>query len=127
MIPFYIFFFTIGSLMSNELYVLCHLRCYTKFNQSCPGLSPLYKIGYLNFLAKFLLYETSCFSPFFCVFQWMLQIPGATSYIGSIGKDKFGEHMKSNSKQAGVNVSSLHIGPPPFSAGFSHSCLKEVD
>ncbi|KAG6665629.1 hypothetical protein I3843_02G150500 [Carya illinoinensis] len=38
------------------------------------------------------------------VAQWMLQIPGATSYIGSIGKDKFGEHMKSNSKQAGVNV-----------------------
>ncbi|XP_041001142.1 adenosine kinase 2-like [Juglans microcarpa x Juglans regia] len=38
------------------------------------------------------------------VAQWMLQIPGATSYIGSIGKDKFGEQMKSNSKLAGVNV-----------------------
>lgn len=37
-------------------------------------------------------------------FQWMLQIPGATSYIGSIGKDKFGEEMKKNSKLAGVNV-----------------------
>jgi adenosine kinase len=24
----------------------------------------------------------------------MLQIPGATSYIGCIGKDKFGEEMK---------------------------------
>lgn len=34
----------------------------------------------------------------------MLQIPGATSYIGSIGKDKFGEEMKKNSKLAGVNV-----------------------
>ncbi|KAI3942063.1 hypothetical protein MKW92_037671 [Papaver armeniacum] len=34
----------------------------------------------------------------------MLQIPGATSYIGCIGKDKFGEEMKKNSKLAGVNV-----------------------
>ncbi|GAV67875.1 PfkB domain-containing protein [Cephalotus follicularis] len=38
------------------------------------------------------------------VAQWMLQIPGATSYIGSIGKDKFGEEMKKYSKLAGVNV-----------------------
>ncbi|KZV26059.1 adenosine kinase 2 [Dorcoceras hygrometricum] len=38
------------------------------------------------------------------VAQWMLQIPGATSYMGSIGKDKFGEEMKVNAKQAGVNV-----------------------
>ncbi|KAL4605468.1 hypothetical protein ACB092_09G031300 [Castanea dentata] len=34
----------------------------------------------------------------------MLQIPHATSYIGCIGKDKFGEEMKKNSKLAGVNV-----------------------
>lgn len=39
--------------------------------------------------------------------QWMLQIPGATSYIGCIGKDKFGEVMKKHSKLAGVNVSSF--------------------
>ncbi|KAJ6901840.1 hypothetical protein NC651_019577 [Populus alba x Populus x berolinensis] len=38
------------------------------------------------------------------VAQWMLQIPGATSYMGCIGKDKFGEEMKKNSKKAGVNV-----------------------
>ncbi|KAL0375070.1 UNVERIFIED_CONTAM: Adenosine kinase [Sesamum radiatum] len=38
------------------------------------------------------------------VAQWMLQIPGATGYIGSIGKDKYGEEMKKNAKQAGVNV-----------------------
>ncbi|KAL2554355.1 Adenosine kinase 2 [Forsythia ovata] len=38
------------------------------------------------------------------VAQWMLQIPGATSYMGSIGKDKYGEEMKKNAKQAGVNV-----------------------
>uniref|UniRef100_A0A7N0V3M2 Adenosine kinase n=1 Tax=Kalanchoe fedtschenkoi TaxID=63787 RepID=A0A7N0V3M2_KALFE len=36
--------------------------------------------------------------------QWMLQIPGATSFIGSIGKDKYGEEMKKNAKLAGVNV-----------------------
>ncbi|KAK0585701.1 hypothetical protein LWI29_032669 [Acer saccharum] len=38
------------------------------------------------------------------VAQWMLQIPGATSFIGCIGKDKFGEEMKKDSKNAGVNV-----------------------
>ncbi|KAE9447942.1 hypothetical protein C3L33_20155, partial [Rhododendron williamsianum] len=38
------------------------------------------------------------------VAQWMLQVPGATSYMGCIGKDKFGEEMKKNSKLAGVNV-----------------------
>ncbi|KAF8007718.1 hypothetical protein BT93_K1652 [Corymbia citriodora subsp. variegata] len=38
------------------------------------------------------------------VAQWMLQIPGATGFIGCIGKDKFGEEMKKNAKLAGVNV-----------------------
>ena len=39
-------------------------------------------------------------------FQWMLQTPGATSYMGCIGKDKFGEEMKKNAQAAGVTVSS---------------------
>ena len=34
----------------------------------------------------------------------MLQKPGATSYIGCIGKDKFGEVMKRDATSAGVNV-----------------------
>ncbi|GMH09809.1 hypothetical protein Nepgr_011650 [Nepenthes gracilis] len=38
------------------------------------------------------------------VAQWMLQKPGATSYIGCIGKDKFGEEMKHNVKLSGVNA-----------------------
>ncbi|PIA37319.1 hypothetical protein AQUCO_03000129v1 [Aquilegia coerulea] len=38
------------------------------------------------------------------VAQWMLQIPGATSYMGCIGKDKYGEEMKKDSTAAGVNV-----------------------
>ncbi|KAK9168759.1 hypothetical protein Syun_000899 [Stephania yunnanensis] len=38
------------------------------------------------------------------VAQWMLQIPGASSYMGSIGKDKFGELMKKYAQLAGVNV-----------------------
>ncbi|KAK7285036.1 hypothetical protein RJT34_19793 [Clitoria ternatea] len=38
------------------------------------------------------------------VAQWMLQVPGATSYMGGIGKDKYGEEMKKNSRLAGVNV-----------------------
>ncbi|KAL8241149.1 hypothetical protein R6Q59_014504 [Mikania micrantha] len=38
------------------------------------------------------------------VAQWLLQIPGATSFMGCIGKDKYGEEMTKNSKSAGVNV-----------------------
>nr|GMC89039.1 Adenosine kinase 2 [Ipomoea batatas] len=38
------------------------------------------------------------------VAQWMLQKPGATSYMGCIGKDKFGGEMKKHAKEAGVNV-----------------------
>ncbi|PKA65090.1 Adenosine kinase 2 [Apostasia shenzhenica] len=38
------------------------------------------------------------------VAQWMLQFPGATSYMGCIGQDKFGNEMKKNVKAAGVNA-----------------------
>ncbi|CAH9120057.1 unnamed protein product, partial [Cuscuta europaea] len=38
------------------------------------------------------------------VAQWMLQKPGATSFMGCIGKDKLGEEMKKNAKEAGVKV-----------------------
>ncbi|VFQ97592.1 unnamed protein product [Cuscuta campestris] len=38
------------------------------------------------------------------VAQWILQKPGATSFMGCIGKDKFGEEMKKNAKDSGVNV-----------------------
>ncbi|MCL7032017.1 hypothetical protein MKW94_003562 [Papaver nudicaule] len=41
------------------------------------------------------------------VAQWMLQTPGATSFMGCIGKDKYGEEMKKNSKLAGLNVHYL--------------------
>lgn len=34
----------------------------------------------------------------------MLQSPGATSYMGCIGKDKYGEEMKKNAETSGVNV-----------------------
>ncbi|CAN1797854.1 Adenosine kinase 2 [Linum perenne] len=44
------------------------------------------------------------FDASLCTLQWMIQKPGSTSYIGSIGKDKFGEEMKKNANQAGVNV-----------------------
>ena len=44
----------------------------------------------------------------------MLQIPDATRYMGCIGKDKFGEEMKKNSKLAGVNVSSYASLLPTF-------------
>lgn len=48
----------------------------------------------------------------------MLQVPGATSYMGCIGKDKFGEEMKKNSKLAGVNVGSVSFIAPPVLSSF---------
>lgn len=39
----------------------------------------------------------------------MLQTPGATSFMGSIGKDKYGEAMKKDATAAGVNVSLLYV------------------
>lgn len=51
------------------------------------------------------VFISSRLNLFMFYIQWMLQIPGATSYMGCIGKDKFGEEMKKNSKLAGVNVS----------------------
>jgi len=38
------------------------------------------------------------------VAQWMLQVPGAVSYIGSSGTDKFGVEMKKACMKDGVNV-----------------------
>ncbi|KAF3623741.1 Adenosine kinase [Capsicum chinense] len=38
------------------------------------------------------------------VAQWMLPFSGATSYMGSVGKDKYGAEMKKNATASGVNV-----------------------
>jgi len=38
------------------------------------------------------------------VAQWMLQAPGAVSYIGSVGKDAYGKQMKECATKEGVNV-----------------------
>ncbi|BBM97820.1 adenosine kinase [Marchantia polymorpha subsp. ruderalis] len=38
------------------------------------------------------------------VAQWMLQVPGATSYMGCIGKDEFGQEMIKACSADGVNV-----------------------
>ncbi|KAL0333372.1 UNVERIFIED_CONTAM: Adenosine kinase [Sesamum angustifolium] len=51
------------------------------------------------------------------VAQWMLQKPGATGYMGSIGKDKFGEEMKKNAREAGVNVHYYEDDSPTGTCG----------
>lgn len=45
------------------------------------------------------------------VAQWMLGVPGATSYFGCIGKDDFGNKMEEAAKNDGVNVRA----PPSLS------------
>jgi sugar/nucleoside kinase (ribokinase family) len=38
------------------------------------------------------------------VAQWMLQIPGATSYMGSVGKDEYADKMTEVCSKDGVKV-----------------------
>lgn len=38
--------------------------------------------------------------------QWLLQAPGSSTYIGSIGKDKYGDILRESMDKAGVRVSS---------------------
>ena len=53
------------------------------------------------------------------VAQWMLQVPGATSYMGCIGYDDFGQRMQKTAEQDGVNVSQDAQGTQPASAADS--------
>ncbi|KAK6942804.1 Carbohydrate kinase PfkB [Dillenia turbinata] len=43
--------------------------------------------------------------------QWILQVPGLTTYIGCIGKDKFGEEMKRSCKLVGVSYYEDDLTP----------------
>ncbi len=36
--------------------------------------------------------------------QWMLQVPGATSYMGCVGKDEFADKMTETASKDGVQV-----------------------
>jgi len=36
--------------------------------------------------------------------QWLLQVPGATSYFGAVGDDDFGHKLRETASQGGVNV-----------------------
>lgn len=39
--------------------------------------------------------------------QWILQAPGATSYMGCVGKDKFADILKETMDKAGCKVCPL--------------------
>ena len=47
--------------------------------------------------------------------QWMLQVAGATSYMGCVGKDEFGTKMQETATKDGVNV-----GPGPCNLHARH-------
>ena len=44
--------------------------------------------------------------------QWMLQVPGATSYFGSVGDDAYADKLRDAAHSAGVNV-CFQPHPPP--------------
>ena len=41
--------------------------------------------------------------------QWLLQVPGATSFFGSVGDDAHAQKLRDAASSGGVNVR-----PPPF-------------
>jgi len=45
--------------------------------------------------------------------QWLIGVPNATSYVGCIGRDKFGEILASKVKEAGVNASYMYSDTEP--------------
>lgn len=57
------------------------------------------------------------------VAQWMLQVPGATSYMGCIGKDEFGEAMTATAAKDGVNV--RYMVDPSVSTGTCAVCIVD--
>ncbi|XP_028408343.1 adenosine kinase-like [Dendronephthya gigantea] len=44
------------------------------------------------------------------VAQWMMQLPKASSYIGCVGKDEFGNILQQKAEEAGVAVKYLYSG-----------------
>lgn len=38
------------------------------------------------------------------VAQWMLQVPGATTYMGCVGADHYAEELRKTASKDGVNV-----------------------
>ena len=45
--------------------------------------------------------------------QWYLGVPKATSFVGCIGKDKYGEILEQKSIEAGVNVAYQYTDKEP--------------
>lgn len=93
------------NIIPDKVFNKIFCRCHSKFNQGCSGTFFESFCWHLREFkhASYFVINLDWVSP--RLLQWMLQISGATSYMGCIGKDKFGEEMKKNSKRAGVNVS----------------------
>ena len=45
--------------------------------------------------------------------QWLLQVPGATSYFGSVGDDEYAEKLRKAAQDGGVNVRTIPVSPTP--------------
>ncbi|KAK9804946.1 hypothetical protein WJX73_001708 [Symbiochloris irregularis] len=59
------------------------------------------------------------------VAQWMLQVPGASSYFGCVGSDNFGNIMKQTAQDGGVNVQYLVDENTP--SGTCATCINSGD
>ncbi|KAL3159585.1 hypothetical protein ABBQ38_009998 [Trebouxia sp. C0009 RCD-2024] len=55
--------------------------------------------------------------------QWMLQVAGATSYMGCVGKDDFGTKMRETATKDGVNVQ--YMVDPDTATGTCAVCVSK--
>ena len=59
--------------------------------------------------------------------QWLLQAPGATTYMGCVGKDKYGDILKESMDKAGVKVRLWSLFPFSFKYVCQLFALSFVD
>jgi adenosine kinase len=63
------------------------------------------------------------------VAQWMLQMPGASSYMGCIGDDEFGRKMSETASKDGVQVGPTQQGTTASTApcGLFNSSSSSIE
>ncbi|CAN7037010.1 unnamed protein product [Brassica oleracea var. botrytis] len=96
-----------NAILAEEKHLPMYDEMSSKFNvEYIAGGISSFLFFFLSIPLKILIVYSLTKRVFFLLadLQWMLQIPGATSYMGSIGKDKYGEAMKKDATAAGVNV-----------------------
>ena len=47
------------------------------------------------------------------MFQWLIGVPNSTTFMGCIGKDKFGQILEEKAREGGVNTCYMYDDKEP--------------